>query len=43
MADKGRKLRKLLKELTLVDQEIIDNGGQPRTGFNSSDKENENS
>lgn len=43
MGEKGRKLRKLLKELSSVDQEIIDNGGQPRKGFGSQDKDHESS
>jgi hypothetical protein len=28
-----RKLRKLLKAISQVDQEIIDNGGQPKKTF----------
>ena len=39
MADKGRKLRTLLKELSQVDQEIIDHGGLPRNGFAFQEKE----
>jgi hypothetical protein len=31
-----------LKELSMTDQEIIDNGGQPRKGFGAADKENDN-
>jgi hypothetical protein len=34
MADRGCKLRKLLKEVSQVDQDIVDMGGQSRNIFN---------
>lgn len=39
MAQRGAKIRKLLKELSTIDQEIIDHGGQPQRNRAAKDKE----
>jgi len=43
MTTKGEKLRALLKSLSQLDQEIVDNGGQPKRFIEQplQDKENE--